>query len=464
MVAFNPLYIWNRLHAVIHICMDDANGTKTKKKMGLRSSFSAPFLCNLLSNYPLNNFVVGSFTILPDHCINILFIPSIFPSASTAFSSASCTSDIVSDPTHVVCDSTSAPTKQSILEFLQKSCGLSQKPAILASKRLLHLKSPKNPQQVLKFLKERGFTDAHIQNLISRRPEVLASSVERTLQPKLSLLEDLGMVGNQLGDVVSRDPMLFKMSVKGKLFPGISFLQKVLQTNANVVRVLTRQPWLLHFDLEKSLKPKLMFLKSYGINEKSLWNYFVSKPRFLMSSENVVKDVVKTVVELGFPRDSGLFVHAVFAVSSMTKKTLERKMKFFISLGLSEEELLATIKRSPYILTVSEKKFQKHMDFFVNTLKYEPSIIVQYPSFFMFSMESRILPRYRVLQLLQSMQLSMKSFRIIDMFNMSEKSFVERFIFRFGESSGLYEAYKGIDGTMSVPDLLVNSRKGNTVS
>eukprot|EP01018_Ginkgo_biloba_P036424 Gb_25286 [translate_table: standard] len=427
--------------------------------MGMRAYAQTLPCFQILSIHNFDSILVGSFTSSPANHLNLLFIPSIPNSSSPALCfSTSPTTGFASQPAHKNSASSPLSKKDSIETFLQKSCGLSQRLAEKASEKLVHLKSTKNPKQVLKFFKERGFSDSHIQTLISRRPEVLASSVPRTLQHKLRLFENLGMVGNMLGDAVSRDPTIFKRSIKGKLLPGISFLQEVLQTNENVVKVLSRQPWLLHFDLEKTLKPKILFLKNYGIDEKRLWNHFVSQPRFLISSETVIKNVLKTAEELGVPRQSDMFVDAVFAVSSMAMKTLQRKLKFFIRSGLSEKYLLTAFQRSPYILTVSEEKFKQRMDFLVNTLKYEPSIIAQYPGFLMWSMESRILPRYRVLQLLQSMKLWKKRFSVIEMFLMSEKIFFEKFIFRYGPFSGLYESYKGID--VSVPVLDVDLKVG----
>eukprot|EP01018_Ginkgo_biloba_P036405 Gb_31439 [translate_table: standard] len=314
------------------------------------------------------------------------------------------------------------PNNSFIQEFLIKSCGLSQKHSVLASKPLSHLKSTRNPEQVLQFLKERGFSDAHIQNTVRRHPRLLISSLQRTLEPKLRLYEDLGIVGDDLGLLISKDPMLLTISLRRKLVPGISFLQEMLKSNDNVVRVLMRNSWVLHVDIEKKLKPNCIFLQSIGVEEKLLWNNL----RFLTSSEAWFKDVLNTVEKLGLPRHSGMFPHAMCAVGSMSKGTLEQKIKLFIRLGLSEEEFLVAFRKWPYMVTASEKNLQSHMDFVVKTLKCEPSILVIYPRFFVTSMQGRVMPRYRVLQMLQSVKLPKKVFSVLNMFCIPEKKFLER--------------------------------------
>eukprot|EP01018_Ginkgo_biloba_P036361 Gb_12989 [translate_table: standard] len=367
------------------------------------------------------------------------FVTSAFLSASQSVSQHSASSKPSSNPL--------------VQEFLQKSCGLSEKQATSASKRLLHLKSARNLRQVLQFFKDCGFADEQIQNIVARRPQVLASSVHKTLEPKVRVLENLGIVGTQLGDIISKGPALLSMSLEKKLVPGISFLRNMVESDERVAKVLMREPRILYVHLEKRLKSNLLFLENNGVDRKSLWIFLVRKPRFLISTESVIEEVLNTVVALGFPRHSGMFPHAVFVVSSMAKKTLERKMNTLIALGLTKEEVLRAFKRSPFILATSEKKLESHMHFLINTLKCEPSVIVSYPHFFTASMEARIMPRYRILQTLQSMQLLQESYNVMNMISTSEKRFLDKFVFKYDESLGLYEIYKGMDSTSSSPHI-----------
>eukprot|EP01018_Ginkgo_biloba_P036400 Gb_35262 [translate_table: standard] len=362
--------------------------------------------------HPFHNILARSFVFSTN---NLLFIP-FFSTSSTSHLAPS-------------------PNSSAIQDFLQKLCGLSQQSAILASQSLLRLKSTQNAEQVVQFFQERGFTDAHILNMVTSRPKVLASSVHKTLQPKLRVFEDLGIVGNELGRLISKNPTLLRVSVERKFIPGISFLRKMLGSNDNVVKVLMRHPWILRVHIEKKIKPNYIFLQSIGVDDKFLLNLFMRKTRFFLSTEALVKDVVNTVDKFGVSRHSGIFPYAIFVVCSMNKTTLERKIEFLISLGLSKEEVLVAFRKSPFILAISEEKLQNHMDFLVKTLKCKPSVIVFNPHFFMTSMEAKIIPRYRVLQMLQSMQLPKENFSVLSMFSMSERRFLERFVLRYGESS-----------------------------
>eukprot|EP01018_Ginkgo_biloba_P036417 Gb_03684 [translate_table: standard] len=405
----------------------------------------------LLSDYSLKNIRVAPLHYFPNDRRNLVFIHSFVNS----FSSASSISHSAHQSANGVSVCSSLPNKLSIPDFLQKSCGLLQKQANAVSKTLVHLKSTKKPEQVLAFFKEHGFTNAHIQKMVARCPILLTSSVQSTLQPKLRVFEDLGIMGDELGYLISKDPVLLRVSLDRKILPGVSILQNIVGTKENVAKIVMREPRIVYINIEKKFKPNLLLLQSYGIEGKTLCSFLFRKPRLFFSTETVLRVVLNTVEKLGIPRRSGMFPHAVFVVSSMNKMTLERKIKFLMGLGLSEEEVLLTFRKSPYILATSEKKLQCNMDFLVNTLKCEPSLIMLYPQFFMTSMEAKIIPRYRVLQMLRSMQLPKESFSVINMISTSEKRFLDKFVYKYGESSGLYELYKGMDGTLSSPDLEV---------
>eukprot|EP01018_Ginkgo_biloba_P020600 Gb_01056 [translate_table: standard] len=151
---------------------------------------------------------------------------------------------------------------------------LKQKQGNAVPKSLVHLKSTKNPEQVLAFFKELYFTNAHIQKMVARCPILLTSSVHNTLQPKLR-----GCIEH------------------------------------------CREAW----------------------------------------DSTPLRNVSSCCICCEFYEQDD---------------TLEHKIKFLMGLGVSEEEVLLSFRKSPYIQkAASEKKLQYNMDFLLNTLKCEPSLI-----------------------------------------------------------------------------------------
>eukprot|EP01018_Ginkgo_biloba_P036416 Gb_03685 [translate_table: standard] len=65
--------------------------------------------------------------------------------------------------------------------------------------------------------------------------------------------------------------------------------------------------------------------------------------------------------------------------------------------------------------------------------------------------------------MLQSMQLPKESFSVINVISTSEMRFLDKFVYKYGESSGLYELYKGMDGTVCSPDLQVKKGECNKI-
>lgn len=105
------------------------------------------------------------------------------------------------------------PQPHFIVDSLVERCGFSRERAFKDSTRLRSLKSPKEPDSVLEFLKNSGFKDTHIKTLISKFPRLLASKVEKTLKPKFIFFQELGLSGAPFADLVTRYPSLLYCNI-----------------------------------------------------------------------------------------------------------------------------------------------------------------------------------------------------------------------------------------------------------
>uniref|UniRef100_A0A0V0HG29 Putative ovule protein n=1 Tax=Solanum chacoense TaxID=4108 RepID=A0A0V0HG29_SOLCH len=101
-------------------------------------------------------------------------------------------------------------------------------------------------------------------------------------------------------------------------------------------------------------------------------------------------------------------------------------------------------RMAPSLFRTSENKIRLGLEFFLETVKLQKSTLVQRPTLLMFSMKERVIPRYRVFQLITSKKLMKKDPKFYDMMCLTEHHFLEKYVSRFTENvEELLMAYKG---------------------
>lgn len=89
-------------------------------------------------------------------------------------------------------------------------------------------------------------------------------------------------------------------------------------------------------------------------------------------------------------------------MNSMNKPAWEKKIQVYEKWGLSKDEILVAFGKHPWVMTVSEYKIMKVMDFLVNKMGLESSFVSKRPQLLSLSFEKRIVPRCLVYQALQA--------------------------------------------------------------
>ncbi|XP_078437946.1 mitochondrial transcription termination factor family protein [Wolffia australiana] len=123
--------------------------------------------------------------------------------------------------------------------------------------RLLVCSVPDQLIPALVFLKRLGFKD--MEGLAYHDPVLLASSVEKTLLPKLEFLEREVGEGKEM---VVRCPALFTFSVENNLRPKLGYLVEEMGRDVAEVREF---PQYFAFSLEKRIKPRHRAMEERGL-------------------------------------------------------------------------------------------------------------------------------------------------------------------------------------------------------
>ncbi|KAG5529346.1 hypothetical protein RHGRI_029902 [Rhododendron griersonianum] len=296
----------------------------------------------------------------------------------------------------------SRTSNPSLSNFLIETLAFSEPQAVSISNRFASRKSLEKPHSVVQFIRQFGLSDVQIQSSVRLTPNILFSNVEKTLKPKLQFFQDLGLTGPEL-----------------------------------------EVPWGVSKP-ESKLKRSIAFLESCGIVGSELSMLLRSKPWLFFQKEPALRDLIARLLDMGFSVDSRMLVHAVITVSDMSGETFSRKFEMFRSFGFSMDECRDMFRRAPRILTTSKDNLKFKIDFFLNDIKLDRCALISWPVCLSYSMEKRVIPRYRVLQVIKSKRLLQKGPSFLLVLRLSEEEFLRKFISRFrDDGEELLMTYKG---------------------
>ncbi|CAN0908627.1 Transcription termination factor MTERF8, chloroplastic [Linum grandiflorum] len=339
----------------------------------------------------------------------------------------------------------SSTSSSALVDCLIATFKFTDTQALSIATRFSSFKSPQKPQSLSQFLRDQGFTDAHIQATVSGAPQILFANVDRNLKPKIQHFRNLGLEGSRLGKFLSKNPTILTASLKEKLGPRLEILQKVV-SHKDLARGVERCSWVLFKYPESRLLSNIALLQSCGIVGSQLSMLFRMQPRIFLREESELRGIVSKTLDFGFSVKSKMFVHGLYTVSGWSDATLERKFAIFNDFGFSREECLDMFRKAPVLLRCSEEKLKLGIDFYLNTMKLAKEMICCRPSMLMYSMTERVIPRYRVLEIMESKALFEKRPNFSSVVSLTNEKFIEKFVFwSFDDAEELLMVYNGHD-------------------
>ncbi|PPS13160.1 hypothetical protein GOBAR_AA07481 [Gossypium barbadense] len=350
-----------------------------------------------------------------------MFNPSVFSRLSHDVMNNSWSRPLISLTVRFISKSSSDPSQSFVVAYLKDKLGFSPESAMAADKYLL-FKTPEKPDS------KHGFSKTQIEKIIKVRPGLLYSNAEKTLLPKLQFFQSRGVSSPELIKILFYNPKVLTRSLEKKIIPCFNQL------------TIKRYPFLTSCPLDVYMLPNISFLRDNGMPESNIISMFICHPRSFVVNPDTFKEIVKEVKEMGFDPLLPKFLFAVVVFRKISKPAIERKFEVYKKWGWSEKEIWEAFRRYPGI--VLEEKIAGIMDFLVNEMGFESSLLANQPFLLARSLEKRIVPRGLFAQDLLSQGL-IKSFGLSALFNTSEMVFVERFVNRYEDKAAeLLSLYK----------------------
>ncbi|XVE86691.1 hypothetical protein DITRI_Ditri18aG0054300 [Diplodiscus trichospermus] len=372
-----------------------------------------------------SSYIVGSFS-----CLNF----SLKPKSFVSFIYISSSSSSLSSSTSV--------SNPRLFNYLVKNLDFSETLALSISNRYSDVKSFKKAQSVATFFQSLGFSNAQIAAAVRLAPHILRADVEKKLKPKIKFFQDLGLVEPHLGKFFSRNSTLLTCSLK-KLVPSIQFVKKILgNNNEDLFKVFNRCNGFIARDGILKLSRNVEYLERCGIVGSQLSKLLTRQPRIFRMKESALRDLVLRVLGMGFSTNSRMLVHAIHTWNCMSEQTFKKKCELVKSFGFSDNDCLEMFRKTPGFFRVSEKKMKLGIEFFINIAKFDKNVLVSRPVFLMNSLEDRVIPRYRVLQIIKSKKLLKRDPSFSYILEYSENEFL-KFMSRFPDDvEELLRAYR----------------------
>ncbi|XP_031254725.1 transcription termination factor MTERF5, chloroplastic-like isoform X2 [Pistacia vera] len=243
------------------------------------------------------------------------------------------------------------------------------------------------------YLLELGMDLEQIKLATRRYPGFANYSLESKIKPMVEFLLDLGVLKSDIPKILVQTPHLCRRSISGKIIPLMSYLEDMGVDKNQWAKVIYSSSGLLTHSRQK-VQEIVDFLHKLGLSSMSIVKILIQWPRIV--GYNVEENLRPTVE---YFRSLGVDVPMLLRKSPRTLgRSIEGNLKpvteFFLAKGYRVEDVRTMISRYPALYTVSfTENLIPKWEFFL-TMRYERYELVKFPTYFGYSLEQRIRPRY----------------------------------------------------------------------
>ncbi|GAA0159653.1 hypothetical protein LIER_43488 [Lithospermum erythrorhizon] len=186
---------------------------------------------------------------------------------------------------------------------------------------------------------------------------------------------------------------------------------------------------ILRRSLEKHIVSSFNFLEEFvGSDEDNSLSCETSTFFLFLESSGRLKERVKQVQDMGIDPGSSTFSTCLIVLSAAKESKWIEKMEAYKRWGCSEDEVLTSFKKQPWIMMISVEKLHAVISFFVDEIGWESSEVVRRYFMFTQSLNKRMIPRWSVFRELLSKGLVKREVTVRALFQMNEDMFCEKYV------------------------------------
>ncbi|VAI41447.1 unnamed protein product [Triticum turgidum subsp. durum] len=197
----------------------------------------------------------------------------------------------------------------------------------------------------------------------------------------------------------------------------------------NLLRALKRNFYLHSADLDDVVKPNVAYLRECGLGACDIAKLCSRQPWLLTANLGRVQAMVECAENIGVPRASGMFRHALHAVAFLSEDKIAARVNYLKNtFRWTDAEVGMAVSKAPSVLARSKESLQRRSEFLISEVGLEPLYIAQ-------RLEGRLRPRYYAVKFLKENGLLKRDPSYSTVFKISEKAFRKKFIFPHKEAA-----------------------------
>ncbi|XP_050232582.1 transcription termination factor MTERF2, chloroplastic [Mercurialis annua] len=253
----------------------------------------------------------------------------------------------------------------------------------------------------VKFYMDMGMNKTDFGTMVFDCPKALGHFTLEEMNQKVDYLKAFGLNNEDVGKLLAFKPELMCCSIEERWKPLVKYFYYLGISRDDMKRILTIKPIVFCVDLEQTILPKVRFFKDVGVREDAIGNMLAKFPTlltyslykkirpvviFLMTKAGVSRRDIGKVIALG-PQLLGC---------SITHK-LDISVKYYLSLGINIRQLGEMIADFPMLLRYNIDLLRPKYRYLRRTMIRPLRDLIEFPRFFSYSLEGRIIPRHKVI-------------------------------------------------------------------
>ncbi|XP_031278695.1 transcription termination factor MTERF2, chloroplastic [Pistacia vera] len=231
--------------------------------------------------------------------------------------------------------------------------------------RVLGFFSLEEMNQKVAYLKEFGLSTEDVGRLLAFKPQLMGCSIEERWKPLVKYLYYFGISRDGMKRMLVIKPMVFCVDLEATIVPKVQFFQDIGVRDDGIANMLVKFPPLLTYSLHRKIRPVVIFLMTKaGVSERDIGKCIALGPELLGCS-------------IG--------------------NKLEVNVKYYLSLGIKFQQLGKMIADFPMLLRYNIDLLRPKYRYLRRTMVRPLQDLIEFPRFFSYSLEDRIIPRHWVM-------------------------------------------------------------------
>ncbi|MCO5554132.1 hypothetical protein L7F22_007658 [Adiantum nelumboides] len=254
---------------------------------------------------------------------------------------------------------------------------------------------------VIYFLRGLDIDADDLPRVILRYPDVLGFKTEGTMSTSVAYLVSMGVSLRLVGHMLTEHPEILGMRVASVIKPRFEYLMSLGIPQLIVAKILARRPHVLGYDVEKRMQSNVNLLLELGVKKEAISGMVAQFPEILgRFFAHFVRDRVKWFQEHLEVDSDGVarMIEMMPQVVLMPIGMAHERIRFLKSELFSSVEVGSMVSQCPQILVSSiTDSLRPNLTFLTREMKRPRTEVLEFPTFFTYSLRARIRPRFQAL-------------------------------------------------------------------